>query len=231
MGDDDIYRFTQLRKYFVKGLVQDKNSLDILPGTLITLFDGNNNSIDDMIVGDDAKYTFEIFNNAEYKIRATRKLYIPYDVEFTTDNEGNIDRDILLSLESYEDAEKEIVIEDGKTQIKINPIYFDFDKWNIRSDAATELDIVVAVMKKYPDMQIEVGAHTDSHGSENYNLKLSHKRAASVREYLVSQGVLDENVKSVGYGEMQPLNNCDEDNSCSEEDYDLNRRCEFVILN
>ncbi len=231
MGDDDIYRFTQLRKYFVKGLVQDKNSLELLPGSLITLFDGDNNSIDDMIVGDDAKYTFEIFNNEEYKIRATRKLYIPSDVEFSTDNEGNIDKDILLSLESYEDAEKAIIVENGKTQIKIDPIYFDFDKWNIRPDAAQELDNVVVLMIKYPDMQIEVGAHTDSRGRENYNLKLSHKRADAVREYLVSQGVLDDNVKSVGYGEMQPLNNCDEDNSCTEEDHDLNRRCEFVILN
>lgn len=228
---DDIFRFTQLRKYFVNGLVQDKNSLIILPGTLVTLFDDDNNSIDDMIVSDDAKYSFEIFNNSEYKIRATRKLYIPYDVEFSTDNEGNIDRDILLILESYEDAEKAIIIENGKTQIKINPIYFDFDKWNIRPDAALELDNIVVLMKKYPEMQIEVGAHTDSRGSDNYNLKLSHKRADSVKEYLVSQGVIENNVKSVGYGEMQPLNNCAEENNCTEADYDLNRRCEFVIHN
>jgi outer membrane protein OmpA-like peptidoglycan-associated protein len=231
VGDDDIYRFTQKKKNFITGLVQDKNSLEILPGSLVTLFDADNNSIADMLVGEDAKYSFEIQNNSNYKIRGTRKLYIPNEVEFSTDNDGNLSKYIFLHLESYEDAEKDIVVEDGKTQIKINPIYFDYDKWNIRSDAAVELDNVVELMKKYTDMQIEIGAHTDSRGTEKYNLELSHKRAKSVREYLVAQGVINENVKSIGYGEMQPLNGCIKEGMCEEEEYDINRRCEFVILN
>ncbi|AOW22129.1 OmpA family protein [Urechidicola croceus] len=230
-GDDDIYRFTKKKKNYVTGLVQDKNSLELLPGSLVTLFDSENNSIGDMIVKDDAKYSFEIHNNSDYKIRGTRKLYVPYEVEFSTDNEGNINKDIFLHLESYEDAEKDIVVEDGKTQIKINPIYFDFNKWNIRPDAAAELDNVVEMMKKYTDMQIEIGAHTDCRGSEEYNLSLSHKRAKSVREYLVSQGIPNENVKSIGYGEMQPKNHCIKEGICKEEEYDINRRCEFVLLN
>ncbi|MBV1888148.1 MAG: OmpA family protein [Urechidicola sp.] len=231
LGDDDIYRFTREKKFYVTGVVKDKNSLELLPGTLVTLFDDQHNSIADMIVTQDAKYSFEIKNNSNYVIRGTRKLYIPNNVEFSTNNEGDINKEILLELESYEDAEKNIVVENDKTQIKINPIYFDFDKWNIRPDAANELDNVVAMMKKYPDMVIEIGAHTDARGSENYNLKLSHKRAASVREHLVSQGISNDNVKSVGYGEMQPLNNCTEEGICEEEEYDINRRCEFVILN
>lgn len=231
MGDDDIYRISRVRRYFVSGKVQDKNSLNPLPGTLVTLFDDNRNAIADTIVGSDAKYKFEIFPNSSYNVRGTRKLYIPSNVAFNTNYEGNIDKDILLSLESYEDAEKDIVTENDKIQIKINPIYFDFDKWNIRPDAALELDNVVAIMKKYSDMVIEIGAHTDARGSDNYNLQLSHKRAASVRAYLVEQGIDNNNVKSVGYGEMQPLNKCVKEGICSDEEYDINRRCEFVILN
>ena len=231
LGDDDIYRFTQLKRFYVHGLVQNKNSKELLPGSLVTLFDDNSNTISDMIVGQDAAYSLEIENNKNYKIRGTRKFFNPYDVEFSTDNEGNINKNILLVLESYEDAEKKIVEENGKIQIKINPIYFDFNKWNIRPDAALELENIISILKKYPEMVIEIGAHTDCRGPEEYNLNLSHKRAKSVREYLVSQGIPNDNVKSVGYGEMQPLNKCVKEGICKEEEYDINRRCEFVLLN
>ena len=230
-GDDDIYRFTQLKKYYVQGLVQNKNSLELLPGSLVTLFDNNNQLIDEMIVGDDARYSFEITTNKNYKIRGTKRLFAPYDVNFSTDSEGNISKNIFLILESYEDAEKKIVEENGKIQIKINPIYFDFNKWNIRTDAALELENILSILKKYPDMVIEIGAHTDSRGSEEFNLNLSNKRAKSVREYLLSQGISTNNIKSVGYGETQPLNNCIKEGICEEKDYDINRRCEFIILN
>ena len=86
-------------------------------------------------------------------------------------------------------------------------------------------------MRKYSDMVIEIGAHTDCRGSDEYNLLLSHKRAKSVREYLVSQVISNNNVKSIGYGEMQPLNQCVKEGICKDEEYDINRRCEFVILN
>ena len=230
-GDDDIYRFTQLKKYFVKGLVKNKNTQELLPESLVTLFDGSNNSIGDIIVGNDASYSFKIESNKNYKIRGSRKLFSPYDVEFSTDDSGNINENILLVLESYDDAEKRIVEENGKIQIKIKPIYFDFNKWNIREDAALELENITSIMLKYPNMEIEIGAHTDCRGSEEYNLNLSHKRAKSVREYLISQGIPDDNVKSVGYGEMLPLNKCIKKGICKEKEYDINRRCEFVILN
>jgi outer membrane protein OmpA-like peptidoglycan-associated protein len=86
-------------------------------------------------------------------------------------------------------------------------------------------------MKKYPDMSIEIGAHTDARGSYKYNLELSKKRAISVMDYLISQGILENKLKSVGYGETQPLNNCVEPKMCSEAEYSINRRCEFVLTN
>ena len=230
-GDDDIYRITQMKKNFISGVVQDKNTLELLPETIVTLYDANNTVIAEKIVAEDAAYSFEIFRNNNYKIKGVKKLYVPSEIEFSTDAEGNKNKDILLNLESYEDAEKNIAVESGRTQIKINPIYFDFDKWNIRPDAAKELNEVVNILKKYPDMLIEVGAHTDSRGSDIYNQLLSEKRAKSVRDYLISNGVDSNNVKSVGYGESKPLNNCHKEKNCTEKDYDTNRRCEFVILN
>ena len=229
-GDDDIYAFTITPKLFVTGIVQDKNSHEILPQTTITLFDATNTQIGNTIVGDDGKYSFEIYPNSAYKIKGSKDLYIPSEVSFTTDKNGNIDKDILLTLESYKDAEKTIAEEQGKLQIKIDPIYFDINKWNIRKDAALVLDNVVSIMKKYPEMKIEVGAHTDYRGKDSYNLKLSDKRAKSVKDYLVSQGVSEENISTKGYGETQPVNNCTKPGICSEADVSLNRRCEFVIV-
>ncbi|MFZ3274197.1 MAG: OmpA family protein [Lutibacter sp.] len=231
MGDDDIYRFTKEKTYIIHGLVQDKNSLKILPGSSVSLLDENNNLLNEMIVGDDAKYSFDIENNKSYKIKGTLKLYVPSVVEFSSDAKGDINKNIQLLIESYDDAEQNIVTEAGKTQIKINPIYFDFDKWNIRPDAALELNNVVALMKKHINMQLEIGAHTDARGSDAYNLKLSDKRAKSVLDYLTSQGVLENRLKSEGFGESQPLNNCVEPNMCSEDEYSINRRCEFVLMN
>lgn len=231
MGDDDIYRFTKEKTYLIHGLVQDKNSLEILPGSLVSLLDENNNLINEMVVGDDAKYSFDIENNKSYKIKGTLKLYVPSVVEFSSDAKGDINKNIQLLIESYDDAEQNIVTDKGKTQIKINPIYFDFDKWNIRPDAAIELNNVVALMMKHSEMQLEIGAHTDARGSDAYNLKLSDKRAKSVLEYLIGKGISENKLKSVGYGETQPLNNCVEPNMCSEAEYSINRRCEFVLMN
>lgn len=234
-ADDDIYYFKRKEHikpiYMVEGKVTDKKTGKLLPGSLVTLMDENNNVIADTIVKEDATYRFMLDPNKKYMVRGTRKLYIPYDVNFSTDSEGKISHDILLDLELYSDKENNIVAStDGTTQVKINKIYFDFDKWDIRPDAAKELDVLVAVMKKYPEMEIEVSAHTDARGSSDYNLELSHKRAKSTVDYLVSQGIDAKRLKSIGYGEMQPLNKCVRGGMCTEEEYDVNRRCEFTLL-
>jgi len=89
----------------------------------------------------------------------------------------------------------------------------------------------VDLMKKYPTMEVEVSAHTDAQGPDQYNLDLSKRRAASTLEYLVSQGIERNRLKSIGYGEMQPLNKCVKEGIFDDDEYDINRRCEFTILN
>ena len=188
--------------------------------------------IQDSIVGSKADYLFKIEPNKKYTIRGTRKAYIPQDVEISTDSEGKVQHNIYLTLESYADAEERVKEnEKGDVQIELDKIYFDFDKSNIRADAATTLDVLVDLMNKYPDMEVEVSAHTDARGKDQYNLELSKKRAASTLEYLVSKGIDRSRLKSIGYGEMQPLNKCDKEGICEDEEYDINRRCEFTIIN
>ena len=235
-GHDRLYGFAReenmLTKYLVEGIVQDKNSKELLAGALVTLFDETGTVIQDSIVGSKADYLFKIEPNKKYTIRGTQKAYIPQDVEFSTDSEGKVQHNIYLILESYADAEERVKEnEKGDVQIQLEKIYFDFDKSNIRTDAATTLDVLVDLMNKYPDMEVEVSAHTDARGKDQYNLDLSKKRAASTLEYLVSKGIERSRLKSIGYGEMQPLNKCDKEGICEDEEYDINRRCEFTIIN
>lgn len=235
-GHDRLLSFTReeniLTKYQVEGIVQDKNSKELLVGSLVTLFNEAGNVIQDTIVGDSAHYLFKIEPNKKYKVRGTRKTYIPQDVEFSTDSNGKIQHNIYLSLESFADAEERVKEnEKGDVQVQLDKIYFDFDKSTIREDAARTLDVLVDLMNKYPSMEIEVSAHTDARGPDQYNLDLSKRRAAATLEYLVSQGIDRKRLKSIGYGEMQPLNNCVKEGICTDEEYDINRRCEFTILN
>ncbi|WP_299891309.1 OmpA family protein [uncultured Lacinutrix sp.] len=235
-GYDRLYGFGReenyLTKYQVEGVVTDKNSKELLDGSLVTLMDESGTVLQDTIVGDDATYLFKIEPNKKYTVRGTRKAYIPQDVEFSTDSKGKVQHNIELILESYADAEA-AVKEDEKGDVKINldKIYFDFNKSNIRPDAAVTLDVLVGLMQKYPDMEVEVSAHTDARGKDQYNLDLSKRRAASTLEYVVSRGIDRNRLRSIGYGEMQPLNECDKEGICEDEEYDINRRCEFKILN
>lgn len=234
-GEDKIYTLKRednyLTKYLVTGVVQDKNSLALLPGSLVTLFDENKKVLQDTIVKADATYLFKIEPNKKYTVRGTRKLYIPFDVDFSTDTHGKISHNILLNLESYKDAEDRITENQrGDVQVNLERIYFDFNKWNIREDAAVILGTLVDLLKKYPEMEIEVASHTDARGSNDYNLSLSKKRAASTLAFLVGQGIDRNRLRSIGYGEEQPLNQCVREGICTDDEYDINRRSEFTLL-
>ncbi|GGZ74194.1 OmpA family protein [Algibacter mikhailovii] len=235
-GSDRIFAFERVRndlsKYLVEGVIQDKISDELLVGAKVELFDESGESIAEMVVGDDAYYMFKIEPNKKYKFRGTKKAYIPEDIEFSTDKEGKVQQNIKLALQAYTTAEERIQEnKKGVVQVKLDKIYFNFSSAKINEGAANTLNVLVDLMKKYPYMEVEVSAHTDARGRAEFNLELSKMRASSTMEYLVSQGIERSRLSSVGYGEMQPLNNCVKENMCSESEYNVNRRCEFTILN
>lgn len=114
--------------------------------------------------------------------------------------------------------------------IKVENIFYDLSKSDIRPEAARELDKVYEIMKSYPTMKIELRSHTDSRGSSASNLSLSEKRAASAAEYLYSKGIERDRIISKGYGESLLLNKCADGVKCSEEEHQVNRRTEFKVL-
>ncbi|WP_162847662.1 OmpA family protein [Flavobacterium foetidum] len=129
------------------------------------------------------------------------------------------------------EQEKDVVKDKDRLIIKTDPIYFDYNLWYIRKESKVVLGRVVELMKKYPGMIIEIGSHTDSRGNEKFNENLSQKRANSTREFIIQSGIDAKRVVAKGYGESVPIIKCKTDESCTEEEHELNRRSEFVIKN
>jgi len=132
-------------------------------------------------------------------------------------------------IENIIAEEDNIVKQKEKIIYKTDEINFDYKLWYLRRDSKKAIDKVIALMKKYPDMIIEVGTHTDIRGNNKYNLELSAKRANSVRMYFMENDIEPDRISARGYGETEPLIKCATEDACTEEQHELNRRCEFVI--
>jgi len=113
--------------------------------------------------------------------------------------------------------------------LTLNNIYYDYDKWDIRSDASTDLDNIVNLMKASPTMEILLSAHTDSRGKKAYNQILSKQRAESARKYLISKGIAAHRVTAKGFGESQLKNGCTDNVKCTDDQHQVNRRTEVKI--
>lgn len=128
-------------------------------------------------------------------------------------------------------AEKDVIRDKDRLIIKTDPIYFDYNMWYIRKESKKILNRVVELMQKYPDMVIEIGSHTDNRGNAKFNADLSQKRADATRTYILEQGISKNRILAKGYGESVAIVKCIPEDSCDEEQHELNRRSEFVIKN
>ncbi|MNS05541.1 Photosystem I chlorophyll a apoprotein A2 [compost metagenome] len=114
--------------------------------------------------------------------------------------------------------------------IKLDNIYYDSGKWNLRAKSKTELNKLIEILKENPTIKIELSSHTDSRGSDQSNLILSQKRAKSAVDYIISKGIAKSRIIAKGYGETKLLNKCTNGVKCSDKDHQVNRRTEFAIL-
>ena len=94
----------------------------------------------------------------------------------------------------------------------------------------TLIEKVIAYMQEYPSVKIDLRSHTDSRGNDSYNLALSKRRNESTRQYIVDQGIDKSRLTGNGYGETQHINQCSNGVKCSEEEHQLNRRSEFIVI-
>lgn len=228
VGDDDIYYFSSqesigfICKKFINVTVKDMETDAVLENAIVTLLTDKDKEVSSVNLKD--IFTSENIVNCDkkYALIATYEGY--NDAHITFDTKYNKDEEVKLIIRL-----DKIVIEEPIV-ININPIYFDFDKHNIRPDAALELDKVVAIMQAYPALIIESGSHTDVRGNDNYNLKLSEKRANETVEYIMSKGIDAARISGKGYGETKLINKCSNRVPCNIDEHQANRRTEFVIV-
>ncbi|WP_308990900.1 OmpA family protein [Mariniflexile litorale] len=149
--------------------------------------------------------------------------------------EKNIDKKLKEEdpkrFELLTDTEGPPVVEkDGKLFFQLEPIYFDFDMWNIRADSKKILDALAAKLERYPNIYLKISSHTDSRGTVRYNQILSERRAESTRNYLALEGFINaRRMKFEGFGELSPIIPCPM-LDCTDEEHQLNRRSEFEIV-
>lgn len=176
------------------------------------------------------EFPFTLAPDKSYRVIATREGYKPDTLDFNTTGvkkTTNIEKKLLLRLLRVEPEYDTIRINEP---IRLEYILYDFDKADIRPDAEPDLQYLTDLMKKYPDMKIELSSHTDSRGRDDYNEQLSQRRADSAKAWIVAKGITPDRIVAKGYGEKQLLNGCSNGVECSEEQHQLNRRTEFKIL-
>jgi outer membrane protein OmpA-like peptidoglycan-associated protein/tetratricopeptide (TPR) repeat protein len=222
VGKDDIYALKKIRPL-----------CDLLLETVV-LDSKTNNPIETALTSvSDGVGTINNSKTTNEKGLVEFMIECENDIKFVVSKEGYESKilDIKLLdidpplLEVMLDPIEELIVEE---KVELSPIYFEFDKFNITNEGAFELDKLVAIMQKYPEMKIRVEAHTDNRGPSSYNLKLSENRAKSTAQYVISKGIDENRISGVGKGENEPVIECS--GSCSNEDHRTNRRSEFIIL-
>lgn len=224
-GNDDIYSFSYTKPKIIlalKGIIYDKTSKEILPETTVTLFSAGRKVSGKQSSKDDGTFFFELDENSDYKVLGQKTSY--YSDSATMSTKGITKSDTLFAALYLEP-----LFEIGKT-FELENIHYDFDKHNIRKDAAEILDELVRIMRDNPTLKIELSSHTDSRGSDQYNMGLSQRRAQSAVNYLVEHGIARDRMKAQGYGESRLLNRCSNGMACSTADHQANRRTEVTIL-
>lgn len=221
LGSDDIYSFEEQQILTLKliGSVFDRKNNRPLANAIVTLSKINGQTLK-VQTDETGNFRFNLEKESDYNLTGEKSNYRADVASLTTINltaSTEIKRDLFLEKIELEKA------------IKLENIYYDFDKSNIRPDAAVELDKLVKIMKDNPTIWIELGSHTDSRGNDQYNQWLSQRRANSAVQYIIDHGIGKNRITAKGYGESKLLNSCSNGVKCPESAHQLNRRTEFKI--
>lgn len=248
-GNDDIYRFTpwKILVFSLEGKAFDKATKAPLGNATVALANKATGNVLTTGTDDEGNYKFVLDSLSDYGLNATRVTYSPSENVLVTTNgltaSQVIHQDVFLPkivIAQVAAPEKKTLIV-AKANVaghkidlgnRFNPanVYFDLGKSAVRPDAAKELDKLIALMKENPQWKLMMGFHTDSRSDDNYNMKLSQKRAASVLQYFISKGIAKERMTATGYGETRLINRCANGVHCSEQEHQANRRTEFEVF-
>lgn len=226
---DDIYSFyLKDLEFFLSGTVTNSKTGDTVSNALVTLESNKKQRPDTMKTGEDGYYEFDLDKETRYEVDANKEGFFQSPVE-------------LVSTQGYELSKsftKNLKIEPlPPKEIELEGIYYGLDSSNIRDESEPVLDSLVTILENNPTLVIELRSHTDCRASYEYNDTLSQRRAQSVVDYLINNGIDSARLKPKGYGERKLVNNCECEGGegpgldCTEEEHQQNRRTTFKVLN
>lgn len=243
-------------KMNVKGRLCGNNKNNPLNNLKIYILDDKYQVLDSTMTGNDGSFSMEdisniknisisaknignilesfnnilVFDNAENLLKVVsltdeKKFnYRPLPLELNKLADVYID-DPWLKIINRKDKKQS-----SPSQTIIEPILFEFNKADLLPQSQQTLDKVILVMNANTHFKVELSAHTDSKGSDSYNLKLSEQRAVSAKNYIASKGIDVNRIIAIGFGETKLLNNCGNSILCSEDEHAVNRRLEFKLI-
>jgi len=233
-GFDDIYTFTELKKLnceqVLEGIVRSAETNEPIVAVEVVMYDTNMEILKTTTTDEYGFYSFGTVEcDSKFYIRAKKVDYITNEHPYKTPKiTGNTYFPLMLK-------KKLVKIEPGTDLAQTNildipTIYFDLDKSLITKTAAFELEKVLGVLKQYPTLKIDIRSHTDSRQTHKYNQALSDKRAAATISWLIENGISGDRLTGRGYGETQLVNSCKDGVNCAEEEHQMNRRSQFIVI-
>ena len=232
-GDDDIYKFSrEVCTQKIAGTVKDKKTSEIIPGANVIIYDENQKEVRRFTSDAQGKFNYDSdCKQGTYKAIGSKADYDPAEITYTITPEVKLDLDLQLAITPK--APEKVPATVGTDLFKLlnlNPIYFDYDKAFIRPDAQLELGKVIAYLREYPSVHIDVQSHTDSRGRDAYNMDLSTRRNISTKNWIINNGGIDRlRITGQGYGESQLVNHCSNGVKCSKAEHQQNRRSMFIV--
>ena len=217
-GNFDILKFEikQLEKGKSNFTIIEKKSGVPLPNAKVVIKDEFGNVVTETITNKEGKIDIEINPISYNNISVEKEGYEPFNASFTSEK-------IIANPIELKQA-KAIVTEDA---IVIENIFFEFNKAALMAESELSLNKIVEILEQFPNMKLALEAHTDTKGSQNYNLPLSDKRAKAAYDYLVKKGIAKDRLTSKGFGKANPVVKCVK---CTTEEDQKNRRVEFKIV-
>ncbi|MDP4185274.1 MAG: OmpA family protein [Bacteroidota bacterium] len=234
VGKDDLYYFNIEEKpilikadpktTFTYGYVKDEKTSQPIADATVFVWNTATSKIEVLKTNQEGYFSTIIDLKVRYVVKAMSYRYTN-DCLSCVVNDSLPDNKFELGRVLYLNK-----LNQGET-FKVENIYYDFNKWNIRPDAASELNKTIAFLKEYPQIRVELGSHTDCRGTSPYNMVLSQHRADAAVKYIVDHGISKSRIEAKGYGETCPVNRSKDGVLCSEAEYQANRRTELKVLN
>lgn len=206
--------------FVVEGTVTNSKTSQGIDSVTVLLKNTRGDIVFGSLVPLNQTFSFKVNTGQEYTLEARKKDYYPATQKISANTAPGTSASYKLQMEP---------LEIGKTFVLRN-IYYDLNRATIRKDAMVELDKLVALMKENPSLKIELSSHTDSRGSDYYNMLLSQARAVSAVAYIKRRGIAADRMIAKGYGETRLLNGCANGVPCSEDDHQENRRTEIKVI-